>query len=67
MSISGFFIIVLFVVSLTFVYILRNEMFEHRDPLLLFMIPFFMIMCMVLYSMTATVGNNVHRIFLPIQ
>jgi hypothetical protein len=67
MSISGFFTFLLFAIVLTGWYVWKEESFENRDPMLLLIIPFFMILFMVVYAMTMSVGTNVRRIFLPIQ
>ena len=67
MSITGFFTLLLFVVSLTVWYVMKEESFEERDPTLLLMTPFFMILFMIGYVLTLQIKTSVNRIFLPIQ
>lgn len=55
MSISGFFILVLYVLTLTGMYVLREEMFQTRDPILFIMIPFFILLFMMTYALTVSV------------
>jgi len=67
MSVTGIVVLLLFIVGLSGWYVYRQDSFKERDPTLLLMIPFFMILFMVGYVMTLEMKSNVERIFLPIK
>lgn len=67
MSYTAVFVILLFIASVTLLYVMKRKSFVDRDPIVIITIPFFAILFMVAYVMMISMQTNVERIFLPIH